>query len=405
MSRSARSAAVPVILLTGYLGAGKTSLLNHLLRDPDSRVGVVVNDFGSLNVDAALVAGQVDEPIPISGGCVCCLSDTSALEDALASLAQPRLELDAIIVEASGIAEPLILARMVSQWGRHRFHLAGVIDVVDALMHGETVDTASAPPVRYAATTLVVVNKLDAIPADQREAVVEAIRSRVHERNPRAHVTGTVFGRLDPQLVLDPGSGRRKDPGMRRGSGAPDGIGPTGPNDPNSPSTSSPSGEQAELPIWDLLREEYAERDAALLASTDVSHVPHRHAQSVTVQVEGCVDAARVLDLVEDLPAGVYRVKGAIAVQDGRWVRQYLVQAVGPSVYVARLGRAVAEAAGGSATSALVAIGETLDPAEVEQRLRTVMAVDDGGEHTSARGGTRQKSGLERLEGYVRLHS
>ena len=143
MSRSARSAAVPVILLTGYLGAGKTSLLNHLLRDPDSRVGVVVNDFGSLNVDAALVAGQVDEPIPISGGCVCCLSDTSALEDALASLAQPRLELDAIIVEASGIAEPLILARMVSQWGRHRFHLAGVIDVVDALMHGETV----SPPI------------------------------------------------------------------------------------------------------------------------------------------------------------------------------------------------------------------------------------------------------------------
>jgi G3E family GTPase len=388
VSRSARSAAVPVILLTGYLGAGKTSLLNHLLRDPDSRVGVVVNDFGSLNVDAALVAGQVDEPIPISGGCVCCLSDTSALEDALASLAQPQLELDAIIVEASGIAEPLILARMVSQWGRHRFHLAGVIDVVDALMHGETVDTASAPPVRYAATTLVVVNKLDAIPADQRDAVVEAIRARVHERNPRAHVTGTVFGRLDPQLVLDPGSGKR-----------------SGPDDPSSLPTSSPSGEQAELPIWDLLREEYAQRDAALLASTDVSHVPHRHAQSVTVQVDGCVDAARVLDLVEDLPAGVYRVKGAIAVRDGRQVRRYLVQAVGPSVYVARLGRATAEAAGGSVTSALVAIGETLAPAEVEQRLRTVLVVDDGGEHTSARGGTREKSGLERLEGYVRLHS
>jgi G3E family GTPase len=255
-------------------------------------------------------------------------------------------------------------------------------------MHGETVDTASAPPVRYAATTLVVVNKLDAIPADQRDAVVEAIRARVHERNPRAHVTGTVFGRLDPQLVLDPGSGKR-----------------SGPDDPSSLPTSSPSGEQAELPIWDLLREEYAQRDAALLASTDVSHVPHRHAQSVTVQVDGCVDAARVLDLVEDLPAGVYRVKGAIAVRDGRQVRRYLVQAVGPSVYVARLGRATAEAAGGSVTSALVAIGETLAPAEVEQRLRTVLVVDDGGEHTSARGGTREKSGLERLEGYVRLHS
>src|SRR5699024_2997658 len=190
--------AVPVILLTGYLGAGKTSLLNHLLRDPDSRVGVVVNDFGDLNVDAGLVAGQVDEPLSIAGGCVCCLSDTSALEDALASLADPALELDAIVVEASGIAEPLTLARMVSQWGRHRFHLAGVVDVVDALMHDETVDTASAPPVRYAATTLVVVNKLDAVPVADREAVVAAIRERVHQRNPRVLVTGTVLGRLDP---------------------------------------------------------------------------------------------------------------------------------------------------------------------------------------------------------------
>src|SRR5690625_3257527 len=150
--------AVPVILLTGFLGAGKTSVLNHLLRDPDSRVGVVVNDFGDLNVDAGLVAGQVDEPLSIAGGCVCCLSDTSALEDALASLADPALELDAIVVEASGIAEALTLARMVSQWGRHRFHLAGGGGVVDARMHGQTVATASAPPVRYAAPARLCVS-------------------------------------------------------------------------------------------------------------------------------------------------------------------------------------------------------------------------------------------------------
>src|SRR5690606_33643497 len=64
---------VPVIAVTGHLGAGKTSLLNHLLRTPGARLGVVVNDFGTLNVDAALVTGQVDEAASISGGCVCCL--------------------------------------------------------------------------------------------------------------------------------------------------------------------------------------------------------------------------------------------------------------------------------------------------------------------------------------------
>jgi G3E family GTPase len=353
---------------------------------------------------------------------VCCLSDTSALEGALASLARPQLELDAIVVEASGIAEPLILARMVSQWGRHRFHLAGVIDVVDALMHDETVDTASAPPVRYAATTLVVVNKLDAVPVDRRDAVVEAIRTRVHERNPRAHVTGTIFGRLDPALVLDPGSGKRDETGTQAGEGQQsgsvpqEGMGRTGTDEPGSPSAASPSdvspsGEQAELPVWDLLREEYAKRDAALLADIDLTGVPHRHAQSVTVQVEGGVDAARVLDLIEDLPAAVYRVKGTIAVRDGQRFRRFLVQAVGPSVYVSPLGWAT----GGPVSSALVAIGEALDPAEVEPRLRTALAgahgqVEDrvvaaARDDARDRGRSRGRSGLERLEGYVRLHS
>ena len=52
--------AVPVIVLTGYLGAGKTSVLNHLLRHPAARIGVIVNDFGELNVDAGLISGQVE---------------------------------------------------------------------------------------------------------------------------------------------------------------------------------------------------------------------------------------------------------------------------------------------------------------------------------------------------------
>ena len=78
---------IPVIALTGYLGAGKTSLLNHVLRTPQARLGVVINDFGELNVDAGLVTGQIDEPASIAGGCVCCLPDNGGLDDALTKLA------------------------------------------------------------------------------------------------------------------------------------------------------------------------------------------------------------------------------------------------------------------------------------------------------------------------------
>ena len=125
MSRNQSAGAVPVILLTGYLGAGKTSLLNHLLRHPDARIGVVVNDFGDLNIDAGLVVGQVDEPFSISGGCICCLDDDTSLEDALTALAKPRLRLDAIIVEASGFAEPLTWHGWSPAWATTAFTSAG----------------------------------------------------------------------------------------------------------------------------------------------------------------------------------------------------------------------------------------------------------------------------------------
>ena len=105
--------SIPVIALTGYLGAGKTSLLNHVLRTSPARIGVVINDFGDINVDATLVSGQIDEPASIAGGCICCLPDDGGLDAALAKLADPRLELDAIIVEASGLADPVSIARIV----------------------------------------------------------------------------------------------------------------------------------------------------------------------------------------------------------------------------------------------------------------------------------------------------
>ncbi|MDO5052739.1 MAG: GTP-binding protein, partial [Pseudoclavibacter sp.] len=98
---------VPVIALSGHLGAGKTTLLNHVLRRPYARIGVVVNDFGAVNIDAGLVTGQVDDAASISGGCICCMNDAGGLDEALARLARPRLRLDAILLEASGVADPL----------------------------------------------------------------------------------------------------------------------------------------------------------------------------------------------------------------------------------------------------------------------------------------------------------
>ena len=375
MSRNQPAGAVPVILLTGYLGAGKTSLLNHLLRHPDARIGVVVNDFGDLNIDAGLVVGQVDEPFSISGGCICCLDDDTSLEDALTALAKPRLRLDAIIVEASGFAEPLTLARMVTRMGHHRFHLGGVIDVIDATMHAATVDTETAPPMRYAATTLVLVNKLDQLPAAERGSAVDAIQERVHQRNPRLLVVGTSYGRLDPALIFDPGSG------AERGG---DGTQPGACSGGEAGANTEPI--QAELPIRDLIRQAYAE---AAQEGVDGDNVPvHRHAQSVTITGRGCADAGAVLDVLEDLPAGVYRVKGSILVNDRARSRRFGIQAVGPNVYVSTT--VPQDASWGSA---LVVIGESFDEDVVRAKLEG--ALHGGGDSSS----------VERLRHYIRLHS
>ena len=174
--------AIPVIALTGYLGAGKTSLLNHVLRAPGARIGVVINDFGELNVDAALVTGQIDEPASITGGCICCLPDDGGLDEALAKLADPKLELDAIIVEASGLADPIAISRIIRFSGVERIRHGGVVEVIDAATHFDTVDRGANPPARYGAASLIVVNKLDQIPEPDRAAAFERIEHRVRER-------------------------------------------------------------------------------------------------------------------------------------------------------------------------------------------------------------------------------
>jgi G3E family GTPase len=256
--RAGRAEPIPVIALTGYLGAGKTSLLNHVLQTSRARIGVVINDFGDINVDADLVSGQIDEPASIAGGCICCLPDDGELDAALTKLADPRLELDAIIVEASGLADPMAIARIVGFSRVDGVRDGGVVDVVDAARHFETVDRDAESPARYGAATLVVVNKLDQ--TVDPDDTLSRVKGRVRERNPRAHVVGAVSGRIDPELLYDVAAAR--DAG-------------------------------GQLSFRDVLVE-----------ATDEHH-HHVHAESVTVSSDGAVDPDALVDFLTDEGDGV----------------------------------------------------------------------------------------------------
>ncbi len=325
--------AIPVIALTGYLGAGKTSLLNHVLRTPRARVGVIINDFGALNVDAGLVTGQIDEPSSIAGGCVCCLPDNGGLDEALTKLADPRLDLDAIIVETSGLADPVAVARLIRFSGVAGVRPGGIVDVVDATTHFAVVDCNSSPPARYGAASLIVVNKLDQLPAADRLPTLERIEQRVRQRNPVAPVVGTVGARIDPALLYDlPGSG----------------------------------DEPGQLSFRELLFD--SPTDEAPQAHADDNHA---HADAVTVTSSGCIDPAKLLDLLEDPPPGVYRLKGTIAVRYRSAARTYVANLVGPSIHIAT-------APATATPNSLVAIGMDLDTERVRDRLHDVLGPKDG---------------------------
>lgn len=334
--------AIPVIALTGHLGAGKTTLLNHLLRSPGTRIGVVVNDFGELNVDAALVAGQVDEPASIAGGCICCLPDDSGLDDALAKLADPARRLDAIIVEASGLADPVSIARIIGFSKLSGVRSGGLVDVVDAVNHFDTVDRSELPPVRYGVASLVVVNKLDQVPDGERPAVLQRVKNRVAQRNPRVHVVGTTGGRIDPALLFDPLGTAEEEAGQLS------------------------------------FRE--------LLLDTEHAH-DHVHADAVTVSSAGCVDLDALFDLLEQPPPGVFRLKGVVAVRHGRSTRTYVVNLVGSAIHIAK-------APPRAAANCLVAIGMHLDVAAVRAQLA-------GALHPAA--GPASAAALRRLQRYRQL--
>ena len=265
--------SVPVLAIAGFLGAGKTTLLNHLLRNSRGvRIGALINDFGAVNIDAMLVAGQVDAMASLSNGCICCAVDASEAAEMLAKLATVRPALDLIVIEASGVAEPPVLARTIATAEDGRFHYAGMVLVVDAMQPAELGHGV-------AVADLVVLNKIG-------EAGDNDVLTRIRALNPRVPVLPTDFARVDPELLIDPPRARKP---------------------------------QAQLSFDELLHD----------------HHPHDHPeyQSVEFVTGDIVNPRHFMALLHDRPEGVYRAKGFVDFgSNGR----FLVQLVGSSLRLSK---------------------------------------------------------------------
>lgn len=204
---------LPVTVLAGFLGAGKTTVLNHLLGQ-SSGIAVLINEFGARPVDQALLRARVGELLVLGGGCVCC-----DLKDALAPLLRnlwlgpaggaPR-QLRAVVIEASGVADPgpLLDTLTAHRWLAARYRVAGVVCVVD----GSRVDLAGDPLFerQVALADRLLISRADRLGAD----ALQAVAARLRRLNPAATQQAAANGAVSADWLLAPGG-----PALRRAAG------------------------------------------------------------------------------------------------------------------------------------------------------------------------------------------
>jgi len=187
------ASSIPVTVIGGYLGAGKTTLINRLLSGPlDRTLGVLINDFGAINIDAELIAAHDGETLTLTNGCVCC-SIANDFGSALERLRKSRL--DHVLVEASGAAVPSKVADIAETWPGYR--LAGTRVLIDATdWRRQLKDKYIGHLVRaqLQGAGLRLVTKLDL--SDQPDAELDAIQREFGA----AHASTS--GRIDRGLVL-----------------------------------------------------------------------------------------------------------------------------------------------------------------------------------------------------------
>lgn len=194
---------LPLTILGGFLGSGKTTLVNHLLRNRQGlRVLVMVNDFGSIDVDASLIesGGAAQGVVSLKNGCVCC-SMAADLMRALLDAERMAGELDWMIIEASGVSDPGKIAQIGRAGGV--FDLESVVTLADAASVREmAADRYVGDMVQkqIAAAHVVLLNKSDLVAADQCAAAHAWLR----ERAPRATIVTTVGAQVDWELLRGP---------------------------------------------------------------------------------------------------------------------------------------------------------------------------------------------------------
>jgi G3E family GTPase len=286
---------VPVVLLTGFLGSGKTTLLNRLLayrqENPDApdvvagKLAVLVNELGSVGIDASLLPAGAARQVELAGGCICCTLDEN-LARSLIDLIDAEPEVRCVVIETTGIAEPLpIIWTLTGEALAGRIRLAAVVTVVDALEHERHRPLALAVDSQVEHADILVVSKRDVLSAAGGAAVTE-LEQQLRRRNPTAALLMESGPAASARALWHLLSDQEADTALARSR-------------PAHSEHNRTSGHTPDEHVHDAHQHEHR----------PASSGSHRF-ESVAVAIEGTLDFEELTSQLEELPAEYIRIKG-----------------------------------------------------------------------------------------------
>src|SRR5918998_1118696 len=207
-SRDPLAGRLPVSIITGFLGSGKTTLINRLLKRPDmNRVAVIVNELGEQSIDHDLIQVSNEQMMLLNNGCLCCVL-RGDLQETLRDLFVKRrtgeiIDFDRVIIETTGLADPapVMQTLMSDTMLQGQYRLDCVVTLVDAVNGAGQLDTMQEPMKQAALADRIVVTKSDL--AD--EATVASLEARLRELNPQAPMKRSINGEIDLAFLVNVG--------------------------------------------------------------------------------------------------------------------------------------------------------------------------------------------------------